>query len=87
MMTNRWMVLKPLSVRWVAVKAKIGMANASPFSVAAGITKSDPAVRATPKIAITTQKTDATIPRRSDSHATSPIRTSRTEAGVASIAW
>ena len=84
-MMKRPIVGKALSLRWVAVKAKIGAPNASPLRTTTGIMSSASAECTVPKISMTRKNAKADVASLMTSQPISPPSTALTVIGVASM--
>ena len=84
--TNRNRMLKPLSFSSRAARAKVGTANASPVSTAAGTASTTHHEEKAPNGAATRTKIAAPVNRWKATTARWPPSTSTTRSGVASIA-
>ena len=84
---NRKIALNLLGVYWVVAKAAIGVANAMPVRTAAGMAKTIVGAAAAPKAMMTSVKTVEIIVSRAAIQARLPTAMSRTEMGVAAMAW
>ncbi len=76
-----------LGLYWVVAKAAIGVANAMPVRTAAGMARTIVGAAAAPKAMMTSVKTVEIIVSRAAIQARLPTAMSRTEMGVAAMAW
>ena len=87
MIPNRKIAANFSGVRWVAAKAAIGAAKASPVSTATGMASTTSGDVAAPNSTITTVKIEATSSSRAPIQARLPSAMSLPRIGVAYIAW